>query len=62
MTESVSNMEPLMTKVQQVYRGKVVNLDVETVTLPNGATVELEIVRHPGPRGWCPSARTGAFC
>jgi ADP-ribose diphosphatase len=26
----------------------VVNLDVETVTLPNGATVELEIIRHPG--------------
>jgi ADP-ribose pyrophosphatase len=26
----------------------VVNLDVETVTLPNGATVDLEIIRHPG--------------
>jgi ADP-ribose pyrophosphatase len=23
-------------------------LDVETVTLPNGATVEMEIIRHPG--------------
>ena len=26
----------------------MVNLDVETVTLPNGATVDLEIIRHPG--------------
>lgn len=26
----------------------MVNLDVETVTLPNGTTVELEIIRHPG--------------
>jgi len=33
---------------RELYRGRVVNLDVETVTLPNGATVELEIIRHPG--------------
>jgi len=33
---------------RKIYRGRVVNLDVETVTLPNGATVELEIIRHPG--------------
>ena len=26
MKESVSNMEPLMTKVQQMYRGKVVGI------------------------------------
>ena len=35
-------------KVREVYRGRVVRLDVETVTLPNGATVELEIIRHQG--------------
>lgn len=33
---------------RNIYRGKVVTLNLETVTLPNGATVELEIVRHPG--------------
>ena len=35
-----------MTKT--IFKGKVVTLNLETVTLPNGATVELEVVRHPG--------------
>ncbi len=35
-------------RVKEVYRGRVVNLELETVTLPNGATVELEIIRHRG--------------
>lgn len=34
--------------IKNIYTGKVVTLNLETVTLPNGATVELEIVRHPG--------------
>ena len=33
---------------KNIYRGRVVNLDLETVKLPNGATVELEIIHHPG--------------
>ncbi|HYL79240.1 MAG TPA: NUDIX hydrolase [Candidatus Acidoferrum sp.] len=35
-------------KVKEIYRGRVVNLNVETVTLPNGVTVELEVIRHQG--------------
>ena len=35
-----------MTK--SIYKGRVVNLNLETVTLPNGATVELELIHHPG--------------
>jgi ADP-ribose pyrophosphatase len=31
-----------------IYRGRVVDLVLETVELPNGETTELEIVRHPG--------------
>lgn len=31
-----------------VYRGKIVDLCLEKVTLPNGAQAELEIVHHPG--------------
>ena len=31
-----------------VYRGKIIDLILEHVTLPNGAVAELEIVRHPG--------------
>ena len=35
-----------MTK--NIYIGRVVTLNVDTVTLPNGLTVDLEVVRHPG--------------
>jgi ADP-ribose pyrophosphatase len=31
-----------------VYRGRVVNLIVEDVTLPNGTTTQLEFMTHPG--------------
>lgn len=31
-----------------VYRGKIIELYLEDVTLPNGVKAELEIVRHPG--------------
>ena len=31
-----------------VYRGKIIDLFLERVTLPNGAQAELEIIHHPG--------------
>ena len=31
-----------------IYKGKIIDLSVETVTLPNGATADLEIITHPG--------------
>lgn len=31
-----------------IYQGEVVNLGLETVTLPNQQTLQLEVVRHPG--------------
>ncbi len=33
---------------KNIYKGRIVNLNLETVRLPNGATVELEIIHHPG--------------
>jgi ADP-ribose pyrophosphatase len=36
----------MMTK--NIYKGRIVNLNLETVTLPNGTTVELEVIHHPG--------------
>jgi ADP-ribose diphosphatase len=33
---------------KKIYQGKVIDLSVETVTLPNGATAELELIKHPG--------------
>src|SRR5438552_18469217 len=35
-------------QTKHIYTGIVVNLNVDTVTLPNGVTVDLEVVRHPG--------------
>ena len=32
----------------RVYQGKIVDVDLEMVQLPNGHSAELEIVRHPG--------------
>ena len=31
-----------------IYKGKIIDLSVETVTLPNGATADLEVITHPG--------------
>ena len=33
---------------RSIYRGKVVNLSLERVKLPNGFITELEIIHHPG--------------
>lgn len=33
---------------RRAYSGRIINVDVDTVRFPNGATGELEMVRHPG--------------
>ena len=33
---------------RNIYTGKVVTLNVDTVLLPNGVTIDLETIRHPG--------------
>lgn len=33
---------------RQVFRGRIVDVGIETVALPNGRRVELEIIEHPG--------------
>jgi 8-oxo-dGTP pyrophosphatase MutT (NUDIX family) len=35
-------------KVRNVYKGKVLKLNLERVKLPNGTVVELEVAHHPG--------------
>lgn len=35
-------------QLRRIYSGRVVQLDLERLVLPNGDDVELEIVRHPG--------------
>jgi 8-oxo-dGTP pyrophosphatase MutT (NUDIX family) len=38
----------MVNQVRSVYKGKVLELNVEQVELPNGETTELEIAHHPG--------------
>ena len=33
---------------RQIYKGRIVDLRIEQVTLPNGKTIELELMHHPG--------------
>ncbi|NIS60950.1 MAG: NUDIX domain-containing protein [Proteobacteria bacterium] len=35
-------------EVWDLYKGKVICLSKERLTLPNGETTELEVIRHPG--------------
>ena len=34
--------------IEPVYQGRIIQLGIESITMPNGVSVELEIVRHPG--------------
>jgi len=43
MTERI---EPL--RIETVYRGRIFDLQIETIPLPNGRELRAEIVRHPG--------------
>ena len=44
---------------KNIYSGKVVTLNIDTVTLPNGVTIDLEIVRHPGAAAVVPLKENG---
>lgn len=37
-----------MSNVKQIYKGRVVDLRLEPVDLPNGKRIELEVIHHPG--------------
>ncbi len=44
---------------KSIYTGRVITLNVDTVTLPNGFTVDLEVVRHPGAAAVVPLKADG---
>jgi ADP-ribose pyrophosphatase len=52
--------EPPRGAIRTIYAGRVVTLNLETVTLPNGATVELEVIHHPGAAAVVPVREDGA--
>lgn len=37
-----------MTSITRVFDGRVIQVNLERVALPNGAVAELEIIHHPG--------------
>jgi ADP-ribose pyrophosphatase len=41
---------------RRVYKGRVVDLDVDTVQFPDGSTGQLEMIRHPGAAAVLPFA------
>ena len=47
---------------RSLYAGKVVDLGLDTVELPNGELVELEIVRHPGGAAAVAMDEQGRVC
>lgn len=40
--------EEVTVKTESIYKGRIISLQVDTVTLPNGETATREIVKHPG--------------
>ncbi|GJM82641.1 hypothetical protein HMSSN139_51370 [Paenibacillus sp. HMSSN-139] len=36
---------------EQIFNGKVISLQIDTVKLPDGTTATREIVKHPGGCG-----------
>ncbi len=40
--------EEITTDTKDIFKGKVISLQVDTVTLPDGSSATREIVRHPG--------------
>lgn len=41
---------------KRVYKGRVVDLDLDTVQFPDGSTGQLEMIRHPGAAAVVPFA------
>lgn len=46
---------------RSIHRGRVGDFGIETVTLPNGLTVELEILKHPGASAVVPLHADGTI-
>lgn len=44
---------------ERVYRGRVIDVDLDRVRFPDGSVGELEIIRHPGASAVVPLAMTG---
>jgi len=52
----------MLLSSREVFRGRIARLTVDTVTLPNGHTAELEILHHPGGAAAVAIDREGRVC
>ena len=57
--EPPENFTEKLVKSQRIYQGKVISLDYDLVTLPNGKEAFREVVRHPGAVAVVPIAADG---
>ncbi|WP_186578293.1 NUDIX hydrolase [Aquibacillus kalidii] len=44
----MTNFEEKTIQSKQIFKGRVINVQVDEVTLPNGKTSNRELVKHPG--------------
>jgi len=49
-------------RAEEIYQGRVIRLNLETVRLPNGHLVELEIIHHPGGAAVAAVDAAGRVC
>ena len=49
------------TAIRKVYEGRIFTVQVETIALPKGGTLNAEIVRHPGSAVLIPVTDAGAI-
>ncbi|MCP3032646.1 NUDIX hydrolase [Halobacillus sp. A1] len=40
--------EEVTTHTEEIFKGKIIDLNVDTVTLPDGNTSKRELIKHPG--------------
>ncbi len=53
---------PVTQEQRCVYRGRIVELEVRPIQMPNGAVAEFEIVRHPGGAAVVAVDTAGCVC
>jgi ADP-ribose pyrophosphatase len=52
-------IEAKLLSRREVFKGRVVDLSVDRVRMPNGKTTELEVIRHPGAAAMVPLTDSG---
>ena len=52
--------DPKRLSTRSVYRGRILDLNLDTVQLPNGEAVDLEIIRHRGAAAVVPVDADGS--